>query len=112
MSHEFYQIMVGAPTMSLYSWKQLARWSIDYSCLSDKEKEDGHMYLDQSWEVFCRLIVDDYGPLVMHTDEEIQRDPALKDRVDPEKAAASYNNGRARWQSYKEKRPGKKYLEL
>lgn len=104
--------MVGAPTMSLYSWKQLARWSIDYSCLSEEEKKEGHKYLDDSWEKFCKDVVDKYWPLVMHTDEEIQQNPVLKDRVDPEKAAASYDIGQARWQSYKEKRPGKKYLEL
>ncbi|CAA9959621.1 hypothetical protein PTNB73_02435 [Pyrenophora teres f. teres] len=113
MSHEFYQIMVGAPTMSLYSWKQLARWSIDYSCLSDKEQKEGHNYLDESWESFCNDVVNTYGPSVMHTDEEIARDPVLKDRVDPVKAAAYYgDDGEARWKSYEKKRSNKKYLEL
>lgn len=64
MSHEFYQIMVGAPTMSLYSWKQLARWSIEYSCLSADEKEDGQKILDDSWKVFCQTVVDKYGHLM------------------------------------------------
>lgn len=58
MNHEFYQIMVGAPTMSLYSWKQLARWSLEYSCLSRKEIEDGLKIFDGTWRTFCQLIVD------------------------------------------------------
>ncbi|KAF1832643.1 Metallo-dependent hydrolase [Decorospora gaudefroyi] len=63
MSHEFYQIMVGAPTMSLYSWKQLARWSIDYSCLTKKEKAEGHAIFTRSWKHFCRDVVDRYSGL-------------------------------------------------
>ncbi|KAF1943731.1 Metallo-dependent hydrolase [Clathrospora elynae] len=64
MGHEFYQIMVGAPTMSLYSWKQLARWSIEYSCLSNEEKVEGQAILDRSWKVFCEGVVKDYGDLM------------------------------------------------
>ncbi|KAF7678676.1 metallo-dependent hydrolase [Alternaria burnsii] len=64
MSHEFYQIMVGAPTMSLYSWKQLARWSIEYSCLDTKQQKDGRQFLDESWSEFCQTIVKDYGGLM------------------------------------------------
>jgi adenosine deaminase CECR1 len=57
MSHEFYQVMVGAPTMSLYSWKQLARWSIEYSCLSADEQKRGQEILTQDWKDFCQLVV-------------------------------------------------------
>jgi adenosine deaminase CECR1 len=68
MSHEFYQIMVGAPTMSLYSWKQLARWSIDYSCLEAPQKVEGHKILNQDWKEFCDYIVEEYGGLVVNDD--------------------------------------------
>jgi adenosine deaminase CECR1 len=64
MSHEFYQIMVGAPTMSLYSWKQLARWSIEYSCLSKEEQVKGQRYLNKSWKEFCEEVVNQYGDLM------------------------------------------------
>ncbi|OAL05367.1 Metallo-dependent hydrolase [Phaeosphaeriaceae sp. SRC1lsM3a] len=64
MSHEFYQIMVGSPSMSLYSWKQLARWSIDYSCLSKVEKIRGHEILDSEWKAFCRNIIKEYGHIM------------------------------------------------
>jgi adenosine deaminase CECR1 len=65
MSHEFYQIMVGAPTMSLYSWKQLARWSLDYSCLSDKEIRQGHKILAKDWKLFCEWVKEEYGEIVV-----------------------------------------------
>jgi adenosine deaminase CECR1 len=79
MGHEFYQIMVGAPTMSLYSWKQLARWSIDYSCLLKEDQAKGHNYFDQSWEEFCQAVVDKYDNLLM-----------VGDKVDAGKAAMAY----------------------
>lgn len=78
MSHEFYQIMVGAPTMSLYSWKQLARWSIDYSCLSKKEQIEAHRIHNSSWKDFCKEVVERYGGLM------------AGDEIDDEKAAQSY----------------------
>lgn len=64
MSHEFYQIMVGAPSMSLYSWKQLARWSIDYSCLSKQQKIQGHEILTVEWKQFSQNVIRDYGHLM------------------------------------------------
>ena len=78
MSHEFYQIMVGAPTMSIYSWKQLARWSIDYSCLSMAEKSKGHEILTQDWKSFCQHVVDEYGGLM------------AGDEIDEAKAKSAY----------------------
>jgi adenosine deaminase CECR1 len=81
MSHEFYQIMVGAPTMSLYSWKQLAKWSIQYSCLEVEEKKEGQDILDKSWKEFCQTVVREYGPLMK---EE------FPDEIDPYRAEAAY----------------------
>ncbi|KAL5114127.1 hypothetical protein ACEQ8H_007971 [Pleosporales sp. CAS-2024a] len=68
MSHEFYQIMVGAPTISLYSWKQLARWSLEYSCLSVAEIQQGQTILASDWKLFCKFVKDEYGPLVVDND--------------------------------------------
>ncbi|KAL6709209.1 hypothetical protein ACN47E_002025 [Coniothyrium glycines] len=64
MSHEFYQILVGAPTMTLYSWKQLVRWSIEYSCLNEKQQIQGHQILESDWKQFCQDVVDKFGPLM------------------------------------------------
>lgn len=80
MNHEFYQIMVGAPTMSLYSWKQLARWSIEYSCLSSGEQNKGLRILDDSWKAFCKDIVEKYDKELMDGDE-----------IDVKKAELFYN---------------------
>jgi adenosine deaminase CECR1 len=57
--------MVGAPTMSLYSWKQLAKWSIDYSCLNDDQQKKGHKILTTAWTEFCAYVVNTYGDLMV-----------------------------------------------
>mgnify|MGYP003624082233 CR=1 FL=1 len=64
--------------MSLYSWKQLARWSIDYSCLKDPQKAEGHNYLNQDWKEFCDYIVEEYGGLVVNEDID---DAKAKDMI-------------------------------
>jgi adenosine deaminase CECR1 len=79
MSHEFYQIMVGSPTMSLYSWKQLARWSIDYSCLSDTEKLEGHKILNRDWETFCDYVINEYGGLMVG--DEISKKAKFEEKL-------------------------------
>jgi adenosine deaminase CECR1 len=65
MAFEFYQAMVGAPAMSLYSWKQLAQWSIDYSCMKESDIIAARKELDKRWQAFCEDIVKTYGPLVV-----------------------------------------------
>ena len=84
MSHEFYQIMVGAPTVSIHSWKQLALWSLEYSCLSDKEKREGKEKYLKTWEAFCQQIVADYSHLL---DGE---------RINQERATAFYTPDRTK----------------
>lgn len=83
MAHEFYQIMVGAPSISLYSWKQLARWSIDYSCLSVREKAEGHKILNSEWKKFCQEVVEKYRPIMAGAKCE-------GDEVDDKKAEKLY----------------------
>lgn len=73
MSHEFYQIIVGSPTMSVHSWKQLALWSLEYSCLEDDEKITAEGYFRKAWEEFCDWVVDEYGDLFdFSTDGNVQ----------------------------------------
>jgi adenosine deaminase CECR1 len=57
MSHEFYQVMVGSPAMSIHGWKQLAQWSIQYSCLSEKQKARANQIFNKEWEDFCTWVV-------------------------------------------------------
>ncbi|KAL1797896.1 hypothetical protein ACET3X_004502 [Alternaria dauci] len=85
MSHEFYQVMVGAPTISLYSWKQLATWSIQYSCLSKKEKDDGFKILNKSWREFSQTIVKEYGGLMSEENPE---------EINPYRAEVAYETRR------------------
>lgn len=61
LSHEFYQIMVGTPTMNIHGWRQLAEWSITYSCLSDEEKKKARKIFKDEWERFCQWIIDEYA---------------------------------------------------
>lgn len=62
VSHEFYQVMVGSPTMSLHGWKQLCEWSIQHSCLSNAEKHQAFKIFAGEWEAFCNWVVKEYGP--------------------------------------------------
>jgi adenosine deaminase CECR1 len=64
MSHEFYQVMVGAPTISTHSWKQLAHWSLEYSCLDIEQKRQGKEIFDHTWDTFCHWVVREYGDLM------------------------------------------------
>ncbi|KAF2398678.1 cat eye syndrome critical region protein 1 [Trichodelitschia bisporula] len=61
VSHEFYQVMVGSMSMSLYGWRQLVNWSIQYSCLSKPEQEQAKQILEKEWVTFCHFVVDTYG---------------------------------------------------
>ncbi|KAF4308371.1 Adenosine/AMP deaminase [Botryosphaeria dothidea] len=61
MNHEFYQVMVGTPTMSVHGWRQLAEWSIKYSCLRSDQLEEGLKIFRKRWEDFCEWIVREYG---------------------------------------------------
>lgn len=80
MSHEFYQVMVGDPAISQYSWKQLARWSLEYSCLPDQMKEQALKIFDASWNTFCEDIVRDYEGLMKG------------DEIDEDKVGEAYRN--------------------
>jgi adenosine deaminase CECR1 len=62
VSYEFYQIMVGSPTMNIHGWRQLAEWSIEYSCLNDKDQAIARDIFRKDWDAFCDWIVEKHGP--------------------------------------------------
>jgi len=62
VSYEFYQIMVGAPTMNIHGWRQLAEWSIEFSCLNNADKSRAMDIFRQEWEEFCVWIDKEFGP--------------------------------------------------
>ena len=51
--------MIGAEAMSLHGWKQLIKWSLEYSCMSPHELSAVTAEWTKRW-------VDEYGPLVEH----------------------------------------------
>ncbi|KAI1095518.1 Metallo-dependent hydrolase [Rostrohypoxylon terebratum] len=72
LSHDFYEVMVGNQNMNLFGWRQLARWSIDHSCLSSVERERILVEWERRWknEFIPKLL----GKTVQH--------PARLDRLD------------------------------
>ncbi|XDG06167.1 hypothetical protein ABKA04_005782 [Annulohypoxylon sp. FPYF3050] len=50
LSHDFYEVMIGNWNMNLFGWRQLARWSIDHSCLSTVERERILVEWERRWK--------------------------------------------------------------
>lgn len=47
--------------MNLHGWRQLAEWSLEYSCLNHDEKERGMNIFRREWEKACERIITEYG---------------------------------------------------
>ncbi len=47
--------------MTLHGWRQLCEWSIEYSCLSDTERQQAFKIFRREWEAFCKWVVSEYG---------------------------------------------------
>lgn len=90
MCHEFYQIMVGCPTMSIFSWKQLALWSLEYSCLKDEEKEECKRIFLESWRNFCDRVIDYCDVLVKDRGGKLMIDKDGNFTINEEAAEAMY----------------------
>ncbi|KAF5879502.1 putative adenosine amp deaminase protein [Botrytis fragariae] len=54
-------LMIGSESMSLHGWKQLAEWSLEYSCMDDEEKKDVTKEWTTRWRDYCQWIVDKYS---------------------------------------------------
>lgn len=61
MSHDWYQVLVGDGEMDLRGWRQLAEWSLEYSCMTAGEREEALRVFGQEWEKFCGWVVETYG---------------------------------------------------
>jgi adenosine deaminase CECR1 len=53
--------MVGSPMMNIHGWRQLAEWSIEFSCLKDSEKDRAMSIFHKEWEDFCIWIDREFG---------------------------------------------------
>ncbi|TAQ88672.1 hypothetical protein B7494_g2995 [Chlorociboria aeruginascens] len=60
LSHDFYQVLMGNEHADLFTWKELARNSLVYSCVQHQETREALLEeFDHDWEEACRAIV--YG---------------------------------------------------
>jgi adenosine deaminase CECR1 len=57
--------------MNIHGWRQLAEWSIEYSCLSLKERAQAMVIFRTEWENFCLWIVKEYGDFAAGLDIKI-----------------------------------------
>jgi len=55
--------MIGSEAMTLQGWKQLAKWSLEHSCMNPEELAAVTAEWTRKWNEFCHWIVDEYGPL-------------------------------------------------
>ncbi|CAG8976138.1 hypothetical protein HYALB_00002419 [Hymenoscyphus albidus] len=60
LSHDFYQVMIGSESMSLFGWKQLAKWSLEHSCMEPDLKAEVTAMWEEKWEDFCHWIVEEH----------------------------------------------------
>ncbi|CAJ2504987.1 Uu.00g123810.m01.CDS01 [Anthostomella pinea] len=56
LSHDFYEVMAGHKNMNLYGWKQLAKWSLTHSCMSDEDKKRAEAEWVKRWEEFIKYV--------------------------------------------------------
>ncbi|KUJ21791.1 Metallo-dependent hydrolase [Mollisia scopiformis] len=61
LSHDFYQVIIGSESMNLLGWKQLAKWSLEHSCMNPDEKAAVTAEWQSKWNAFCQWIVDEYS---------------------------------------------------
>ncbi len=52
--------MIGSEAMSLQGWKQLAKWSLEHSCMNDEERRAVTAEWEKKWQEFCDWIVRNY----------------------------------------------------
>jgi adenosine deaminase CECR1 len=55
--------MIGSEAMSLLGWKQLAKWSLEHSCMDDDQRKHVTEVWQQKWDEFCQWIIDSYAHL-------------------------------------------------
>ncbi|TVY83644.1 Adenosine deaminase 2-A [Lachnellula suecica] len=70
LSHDFYQTMIGSESMTLYGWKQLARWSLEHSCMDPEQLASVTEEWTTRWQEYCQWIVDEYGPQLQNWEPE------------------------------------------
>ena len=67
--------------MSLYGWKQLAKWSLEHSCMNAEEMSEVTRVWEAKWADFCKWIVETYHP--MFADEVTTKNTESTDHQRP-----------------------------
>ncbi|KAI1278278.1 hypothetical protein F5Y07DRAFT_361264 [Xylaria sp. FL0933] len=78
LSHDFYEVMAGNDFINLYGWKQLARWSIEHSCLSPDELRRTLAEWEKRWDDFVIAINTSAGSTVANPQQLV----ALRNNVE------------------------------
>jgi len=76
LSHDFYQVMIGKPDMTLYGWRQLIEWSLEHACMSTPEREAVRGKWKIAWAEFLDWVVAEYGGVVgacVEKEDEVNR---------------------------------------
>ncbi|KAL2755570.1 hypothetical protein ACRALDRAFT_2041905 [Sodiomyces alcalophilus JCM 7366] len=58
LSHDFYQVTVGKSDMSLHGWRQLIEWSLEHSCMDDREREMVYEMWKRRWDRFLHEVIE------------------------------------------------------
>jgi adenosine deaminase CECR1 len=90
--------MVGSPAISIHSWKQLALWSLEYSCLNPVQKKQGKEYFLKSWNEFCSEVIRDYQHLFdsngnLNKEETKRHYDLMKEAAEQTELAEKVNTG-------------------
>ncbi|KAH0433988.1 hypothetical protein CcaCcLH18_05547 [Colletotrichum camelliae] len=70
LSHDFYQAMVGKTDMTLHGWRQLIEWSLEHSCMDQRERAAVTQEWKKLWDAFLDWIITEYGGDAAEPNEE------------------------------------------
>jgi adenosine deaminase CECR1 len=76
--------MAGNPDINLFGWKQLAKWSIQHSCLSEKELHRMLLEWEKRWQDFIDAVAESSSSGTLATTEQLEkaREKAEKSRLE------------------------------
>ncbi|KAK3401964.1 hypothetical protein B0T20DRAFT_389884 [Sordaria brevicollis] len=57
LTHDLYQVVIGKADMTLYGLRQLLEWSIEHSCMDEKDKWETLTAFRGFWVTWCKWVV-------------------------------------------------------
>ncbi|KXH62208.1 hypothetical protein CSAL01_10593 [Colletotrichum salicis] len=61
LSHDFYQALMASDNFSLLTFRVIAEWSFEFSCMSHDARDQASEDFARRWMKYCEWIVDTYG---------------------------------------------------